>query len=84
MRQHNERGERLLTGDTEPIVDSGEHGRLPHATLADAAGQHLRAGGDRFLKPLLDALGRRIIDQRPNVGRLVKRIADDERVHAPE
>ena len=41
-----------------------------------------RAAGDRFAQPLLDALGRPGVDQRPDVGRLVERIAGLERFRA--
>ena len=70
--------------DAQVLGDVGEHRRPPHRALALAAGEHGRARGARLVEPLADPVGVRRVDHRADVGRLVERVADDERLDAAD
>src|SRR5437870_1629320 len=53
-----------------------DHRRLEEVAVASSPGQDPCASVDRLLEPLLHALGVARTDERPDVGRLVERIAD--------
>ena len=57
----------------------GEHDRAERVGVV-AAGEELRAGGLRLLDPLGDPRARVGVDHRPDVGRLVRRVADGQRL----
>ena len=57
-------------------LDVDQHGRLDLRAVAAAAGQHARALLRGLAHPGLDALGRRLVDQRADVGRGIERIAE--------
>ena len=78
-RDRAHRPEDLLAGDLHVGGDVREHGGLDQPVLL-AAGEHGRAARPGLLDPGDDPLLRVGVDHRPDVGLLVRRVADLERL----
>src|SRR5439155_19388714 len=79
QRQH--RAEDFALHDLAVLRDGGEPGRLVvlrAVAMRRTAPHERRAGGERALHETVDALDLARMDDRPDLGRFIARIADDE------
>ena len=71
--------EDLVADDPRRLGGLGEHDRAERVGVG-GAGEELRARGLGLLDPLGDPRARVGVDHRPHVGRLVRRVADGQRL----